>query len=285
MPAEVQNPALLQKIEATKSLFSKTEKRVLSYIEKNPSKVIYLSVAGLAEASVVSDATVVRTCQKLGLAGYQELKLTLAQCLVTPQESIHEELHADDSVSAILDKVFQSTERALHFTHDITRPEVLDQAAAMILAAQRVCIYGLGNSHAVAVDLQHKLMRLGIDAVSYTDSHMEAINAAYCSPKDVVFAISHSGSSRDVVDSVRIAKKQGAKIITLTNAGPTPLGREADIALYTASQETHYRIVALSSRIAQFTLIDVLYTIIAMRKPGTVDGFHNIEKALQAKKY
>ena len=122
---------------------SQAEKKIADFILNHIDDAVNSNVSELANHSGVSDATVVRTCQKLGLAGYQELKLTLAQCLVTPQESIHEELHADDSVSAILDKVFQSTERALHFTHDITRPEVLDQAAAMILAAQRVCIYGL----------------------------------------------------------------------------------------------------------------------------------------------
>ena len=127
--------------------------------------------------------------------------------------------------------------------------------------------------------------RLGLDAAAFTDPHLQAINASYCGPGDLVFAISHSGSSRDIVDSVRIARARGARIITLTSMGVSPLQREADIALFTASQETRYRIVALSSRIAQITLVDVIYTIAAMRKEGAVEGFHRVEQALQAKKY
>lgn len=284
-PVPERSPALLLKMRAMRELFSAAERRVLDYILANPDKVIYLSVAGLADLSGVSDATVVRTCQKLGLAGYQELKVTLAQDLVTPLQNIHEEVRAEDDAAAILDKVVQSTIHTLTLTHDTVKAETLEAAACAILGARRVCIYGLGNSHAVALDLQHKLNRLGLDAAAFTDPHLQAINASYCGPGDLVFAISHSGSSRDIVDSVRIARARGARIITLTSMGVSPLQREADIALFTASQETRYRIVALSSRIAQITLVDVIYTIAAMRKEGAVEGFHRVEQALQAKKY
>lgn len=277
--------ALSEKMHAMRGLFSAAERRVLDYIEANPDKVIYLSVAGLADASGVSDATVVRTCQRLGMAGYQELKVTLARELVSPMQNIHEEILPEDDAKTILDKVMQGTLHTLALTRDTVRPESLEAAALLLAGARRIHIYGLGNSHSVALDLQHKLMRLGLNASAFTDTHMQAIDASYCTPDDVVFAISHSGSSRDIVDSTRLARTQGARIITLTNIGPSPLQREADIALFTASQETHYRIVALSSRIAQIAIIDTLYTLIAMRKPDSIEGFHHVEEALQAKKY
>lgn len=278
-------PALLLKMKALRSSFSKSEQRVLDYIMENPEKVIYLSVAGLAENSKVSDATVVRTCHKLGMTGYQDLKVTLAQDIVTPLQNIHEEVSAEDSMAVILDKVFQSTMHTLSFTHDTVRAADLEKAAEMILNARKVCVFGLGNSHSIAIDLQHKLMRLGIDAVAYTDSHMQAIAASYSRPGDVIFAISHSGSSRDIVDAAITAKKNGSKIISLTNIGSSPLSREADIQLFTASKETRYRIVALSSRIAQIAIIDTIYTYIAVHKQEAVEGFHKLEKALEQKKY
>ena len=39
----------------------------------------------------------------------------------------------------------------------------------------------------------------------------------------------------------------------------------ADISLYTVSQETRYRIVAISSRIAELTIIDALYSYMSFR--------------------
>lgn len=278
-------PALLLKMKALRSKLSKSEQQVVDYIIENPEKVIYLSVAGLAESSSVSDATVVRTCRSLGLNGYQDLKVTLAQDIVTPLQSIHEEINQDDSASLIIDKVFQGTMHALNFTHDTLKVESIEAAADVIMNAKTVTIMGLGNSHAVAIDLQHKLMRLGINANAYVDSHMQAINATHLGPGDVVFSISHSGSSMDIVDSTQIARDNGATTISLTNIGISPLSKLTDIQLYTASKETRYRIVAMSSRIAQMAIIDSIYTIIASKKPNAIDSFHCIEKSLNKKKY
>lgn len=278
-------PALLLKMKALRSTLSRAEQQVVDYIIENPEKVIYLSVAALAENSNVSDATVVRTCRGLGLNGYQDLKVTLAQDIVTPLQSIHEEIHQNDNTTVIIDKVFQSTLHALNFTHDTINEESIEAAANAILHAQSVTIFGLGNSHSIAIDLQHKLLRLGINANAYVDSHMQAIKATHLCSGDVVFSISHSGSSIDIVDSTNIAKNNGAKTISLTNIGSSPLSKLTDIQLYTASKETKYRIVAMSSRIAQMAIIDTIYTIIAIRKPDSVDNFHNIEKSLNKKKY
>ena len=278
-------PTLLLRMEAMRDSLGQAERKVVDYILENPEKVIYLSVAGLAEQSGVSDATVVRACRKLGLSGYQDFKVTLAQDIVTPMQSIHEEISEKDSPSEIVDKVFQGTMQALTLTHDSLNVDSIVSAADAMEHARRVIILGMGSSHSVAIDLQHKLMRLGIDAVAFMDSHMQTIAASLLTPKDVVFAISHSGSSKDVVDNTKLAKRNGAITISMTSVGSSPLSKITDIQLYTASKETRYRIVALSSRIAQETIIDTIYTLIAIRDRKYVDGFHKIEKAIQKKKY
>ena len=278
-------PALLLKMKALRPSLSRAEQQVVDYIINNPEKVIYLSVAGIAENSGVSDATVVRACRSIGLNGYQDLKITLAQDIVSPLQSIHEEITSSDSAAKIIDKVFQGTLHAINFTHDTVRVEDIEKAADIIRNARQVVIFGLGNSHAVSVDLQHKLLRLGLNAIAHSDSHMQAIVASYLTEKDVVFAISHSGSSCDIVDSARLAKEKGAAVISLTNIGLSPLSKISDIQLHTASKETKYRIIAMSSRIAQMTIIDSIYTIIASKLPNVVEGFRGIEKALNTKKY
>ncbi|MDF2484237.1 MAG: hypothetical protein K0R46_405 [Herbinix sp.] len=278
-------PALLLKMKAFYPSLSKSEQQVIDYIYENPEKVIYLSVAGLAENSGVSDATVIRACRSVGLDGYQDLKVTLAQDIVSPLQSIHEEIGADDSSSVIIDKVFQGTLHAINFTHDILKAEDIEKAADVIMKAHRVIIIGLGNSHAVALDLQHKLLRLGLDAMSISDSHIQTIVATRLRSDDVIFAISHSGSSKDIVESMELAKSNGTFTISLTNIGSSPLSKISDIALYTASNETKYHIVAMNSRIAQMAIIDSIYTIIATRNVESVNGFRQIEKALKTKKF
>ncbi len=277
------SPALILKIQRLMPGLSKSEQSVASYIMQHPEEVIYLSVAALADNSGVSDPTVVRTCQKLGFTGYQDLKVTLAQDIVSPLQSINEEILPDDDMQKIISKVFQGTIHTLEFTYDTLNVADIKAAADTLSGAGKILIFGLGGSGPIAMDLQHKLLRLGLTAVAYTDPHLQAIGSAYATKNDAVFAISHSGSSRSVVDNTRIAKTNGAKIISLTSIGQSPLTKLADISLFTASTETRYRIVAISSRIAELTIIDSIYTYLAMRCDSVKDM--KVEKAMEDLKY
>ncbi|MHC1758994.1 MAG: MurR/RpiR family transcriptional regulator [Negativicutes bacterium] len=285
MVNDERSPALLQKMKALRSSLSKSERKAIDFIIQNPEKVIYLSVAGLAEGSGVSDATVIRACRRIGLDRYQDLKVTLAQDIVSPLQSIHEEINASDDTATIVSKLFDSTLHAIQFTYNTLKISSLESASEAIMSARTVTIIGLGNSHAIALDLQHKLLRLGIRSTAYTDGHLQAIAVSFLTSEDVLFSISHSGSSRDIVENTQTAKTNGAKTISLTNIGVSPLSKITDIQLYTASSETKFHIVAMSSRIAQMTIIDALYTIIAVKRPGATDGFRRIDKAMSKLKY
>ena len=284
MPETKSIPALILKMQVFRKTLSKAEQKVVDYIIEQPEEVIRLSVAGLAANCSSSEATVVRTCRRLGLDGYQDLKVTLAQDIVTPLQSIHEEITDAESTKSIIDKIFQSTLHTINFTHSILNVESIEKAVDAIMNAKRIIIIGLGNSHAIALDLYHKLLRLGMDAQAICDSHIQAIATTFLGPDDCLFAISLSGSSRDIIESVKIAKEKKAITISLTDIEPSPLSKVADIKLYTASRETAYRIVGISSRIGQMTIIDTLYTIMATRNPTAVEGFHKIEKSLVCKK-
>ncbi len=59
----------------------------------------------------------------------------------------------------------------------------------------------------------------------------------------------------------------------------------SDIALHTSSDETKYASLALASRLAQMAVVDVLYTMIALKTASSTEGFLKIEKALSSTKY
>ncbi|NLY92085.1 MAG: MurR/RpiR family transcriptional regulator [Firmicutes bacterium] len=278
--------ALVMKIKSFMPSLSNTEKKIAEYILSHLRDVINLSITDLAERSKVSDASIVRFCKRLGMQGYQELKVMIAQDIVSPIESIHEAISENDSVNDILAKVFSSTIHSLQYTLRIIDIAQFEQAVLAIDKAERVNIYACGNSAAIALDMQHKLMRLNINATAYSDSHMQCIASTHLKPGDVCVAISHSGSSRDIVDAATLAKEAGATVICMTNIGRSPLSDLADLRLDTASKETSYHIVALSSRIAQYTIVDGLYTALAVhRKIHLSDRKNIIEKALAKKKY
>ena len=279
-------PALVLKMQALYDRLNAAEKKVIRYVIDHPEEVVSLSVSDLADKSGSSEATVVRACRSVGMKGYQDLKLSLIQNIVTPLQSIHEEIGETDSASAVLDKIFQSTIHTLKYTRDVIDITAVERAAGLIMQARRIAVFGLGNSHAIALDAQHKFLRLGLDVTAFADSHLQSISSAFLGTGDVVLAISHSGSSRDVIEAASVARENGAKVISISNIGTSPLTKVSDVSLCTASNETKYRIVAVASRHAAMVIIDVIYTLIAMRKGGeAVKGFKRVEVALEDKKY
>ena len=159
----------------------------------------------------------------------------------------------------------------------------MDASVKAILGAENIIIVGMGNSRAIASDLEHKLMRLGKHAQAFSDPHMATMAISFLTGKDLLFCISHSGSSREIVDLAAQAAKLGVTIICLTNIGISPLSKISDIVLHTASNETHYRIIGLNSRIAQLAIIDTLYTLLALQ----IDSSRSlkVEQAMQTHKY
>ena len=155
-----------------------------------------------------------------------------------------------------------------------------------MLGANTISIFGLGNSAAVATDAAHKFLRAGCRATAYSDNHMQAIAASHLTDKDVAIGISHSGSSKDIVDALAISKRNGATTICITNFGKSPIIKQSEIVLCTRSKETEYSILGLNSRIAALAIIDAIYTYIICKSGERAENAaRRAEKALQSKKY
>jgi DNA-binding MurR/RpiR family transcriptional regulator len=277
---------ILMKMNSMYEDLARSEKKVVSYIVEHPEKVIRLSVTELADNSGTSEATVVRTCRKLGMTGYQDLKVCLAQSLVSPIQAINESIKEDDTYTQMIRKVFNSTIHTLKYTLSIINYDAVKEAADLIHGADRVFIVALGNSVGLAYDLFHKLLRLGCNALISSDTHLQSIVACGSTEGSVMVAISHSGSSKDIVEVAKQWKDGGGKLITITNIGRTPLGKISDVPLATASRETMYKLSALSSRSAQMAIIDSIYTLIAMDQRDMVaKRFTQIDECLKKKKY
>lgn len=261
----------------------KAEKRIADWILSNPGGLIPLSISELADQCGCGDATVVRFARRLGFSGYQELKISLAQ---EEKRVINAKITREDDCFTVFEKVCDDIYYSLERTKKVLSPDSLAQAARKIISAEQVIIFGLGNSASVAMDAHHKFLRAGCRAISYSDNHMQAIAASHLTEKDVVIGISHSGSSKDIVEAMQIAKSRGAFTICITNHGKSPVLKHSDIALFTSSEETKYSILALNSRIAQLAIIDSLYFYMVYQKDAeSLQAIQNTENALLSKKY
>ncbi len=269
------------KIRSYYPRFSEKEKQIADYILKNPEKIVHGTINEVAEDLGVADATVFRFCKRIGFKGYQAMKIALASENIIPSKEMHEEITEDDDEREITEKVFKSNIQTLENTLQLLDRGTIQKAVEWISAADRVHFFGTGGSSLIAMDAFHKFVRTGIKAYAYTDSHFQLMAASQFTPKDLAVVISHSGTNSDTINILNVVLENGAKTIGITSFPKSPISQKADLVLLTSSEETKYRSEALASRIAQLSIIDVLYVNIMIKnKEVAQESSEKVRKAI-----
>ncbi|TCW38032.1 RpiR family transcriptional regulator [Thermohydrogenium kirishiense] len=281
-----QLPGFLVRIRTIYSSLRDSEKKIANYINENYQDIMNLTITELAEKSGTSESAVVRLCKSLGYKGFQEFKIKAAQDVIQPSQQIHEAIEREDDLITIKEKVFNAHIQALIDTLEILSNEELEKAVDLIANANRLEIYGEGGSGVVALDAQHKFLKIGLKSFAYLDSDLKAMSASLLQKGDVVVGISHSGVSRNLIESLEIAKKAGASIIAITNYSKSLILKVSDVALFTISKETAFKSYAMSSRIAELSIIDALVMGVAFRRfEESIISIQKTRDATFSKKY
>ncbi len=238
--------------------------RIADFILDDPGRIVKMSVTELSEATDASEGSVINFAKLLGLSGFQQLKLSLAQETIQPVQYIHEDLDRDDNIAVSCQKIFHSGIQALRDTLSVLDPKALGRAVDIFRAAKRIEVYGIGSSAPIAEDAHYRMLRIGLEAKSITDSHIQAISASRTDSNVAVLTVSHSGATHETVTSTRLAKEAGAKTVVITNYARSPIQAHADVVLYTMARETLFRTEAMTSRIAQLCVLDALIAALAL---------------------
>ncbi|MFP3392792.1 MurR/RpiR family transcriptional regulator [Brevibacillus sp. SIMBA_040] len=263
-----------------------TELNIANFIIQNPKTIIQLSITQLAELADCGEATIFRFCKRIGYEGYQAMKIALAADLVTPIEAMHEEVEPTDNVATIARKVFTFNSETLQETLRVLDEQSLQAAVDAFVAAERIEFYGCGGSGPIALDAYHKFTRLGLSCNALSDSHLQIVSAGLLKPGSVAVGISHSGSSRDIIEAIQAAKDAGATTICITDYTISPLTKISDIVLYTSSRETLFRPESMSCRLAQISILDTLLIGVSIQKADTYsENLGKVRKLIAQKRY
>jgi DNA-binding MurR/RpiR family transcriptional regulator len=246
------------------------EQRVAEAVLADPAGVCERSITSLARLCRTSETTVLRFCRALGLAGYPELRIALARAAQGEENdrahgtALDSVIGEADSLAEMVAKIAYADQRSIVDTGAAVDVEALQVAVDALTKARRVAVYGVGASALVAQELHTKLHRVGVASGAWADPHAALASAAGLGAGDVALGISHTGTTVDVLDALRIARSRGATTIAITNFDRAPIVGVSDVVLTTAVRETTFRTGAMSSRVAQLVLVDCLFTGVAM---------------------
>jgi DNA-binding MurR/RpiR family transcriptional regulator len=241
-------------------------RRMADFILDNPRDVVGMSVTEFAQATGVAYSYVAKFLNEIEVFGFSALRLSIAQSVGNGTDIIQEDLTRADAVGDVADKVFRANAQALADTRLALTNEVLQEAVDLLRAADFIQIYGIGSAATVAADAHYRLLRIGLHTRVEIDSHLMVSSAALTRPGTVVLTVSHSGSTEETLAATRIAKAAGAKVIVITGYRQSPLAKFADVVLLTVARETKFRTEAMSSRVAELSVIDALVAALALAR-------------------
>ena len=240
---------------------SDSERRVALWVLDHMDETIRNSMSAIAQATEVSDTTVLRMCRTAGFEGFTDLKLALAREPRVATAGTNPPPPTDDLQAAR--NVFRANMQALDDTMSMLDDIAFNKALDLILGAKHMLVGGVGGSGIVAQAFYQRCFRLGLRCDAPIDSQLQIMHAGLTRPGDLVVAISYSGITSDPVLLLQEARARGASTICITGNSRSPLARLADVVLVSVSHEQGSE--PMAAQIAQLTLVDALYVACASR--------------------
>jgi DNA-binding MurR/RpiR family transcriptional regulator len=262
---------------------SEAERKVAEYVFREPKKTLHYNVGELARQSGSSQAAVVRFCKRIGLGSFSDFKIRLARDVFRDQdERFVPDLDLESGAPAerVIRNVIGFSQRGLSLLGSRLDPRAVEAAAGAILGASMTALFGVGASGIVAYDFLQKLLRIGLPSSFTADLDLQVTMATSLKPSDVAFVVSYSGENTGMIEAARQAKGRGATVVGLTMDSGNSVRSLASIELLVPSSERIYRQGAVSSRINQLTVVDILYSIIVSRNLDA--SIAAIERTMQA---
>ncbi|AAK78173.1 DNA-binding MurR/RpiR family transcriptional regulator [Clostridium acetobutylicum] len=264
-----------------------SERKIAEYILNNSKAISDLSIKELAGKSGSSKSAVVRLCKILNYKGYKEFRIAIAKDTVNvdKEENRYTDINPKDDLHTIIKNISYNNKKSIDNTMEVLSEELVEKASEAISKAYRVDFYGIGASYIVAMDAFQKFMRINKNVRATPDTHLQVEFASNLKKGDVAVAISYTGETKDTFESIKAAKEAGATTISVTKFGSNSISDLCDINLFVLSPEITFRSGAMSSRIAQLNVIDILFTSVAGRMFEEVKEFlENTRKSTRVKR-
>lgn len=245
---------------------SSTEQQIARFILKNPEETTRMTIRQLAQSTFSSPSSVVRVCRAAGFDGYKDLRSALLIELATlggKGSHREEEVTRDDTPQQIIEKVTQKNIQCLMDTQRLLSAEVLAECARLVNRSRMVMLFGVGASLCVARDTYLKFLRLNKPCVVNDDWHSQLLQARNATAEDVGLVFSYSGQTVEMIRCMEAMRENKTPIIAVTRYYPSQVARLADHVLYIAANESLFRNGAMSSRLSQLNVVDILYTVCA----------------------
>ena len=268
-----------QRIRNVYSTLSKGQKKIANVILNDYDKAAYLTAARLAKLADVSESTVVRFADELGFDGYSEFQLAVQELVrikLTPNQRI-EITKKRIGCGDVLENVMASDIEKIRYTLNNLDRSVFDASVDAILNAKTVYITGARSTEPLARLLSYNLSLI-FDNIKFVvpTSSAEVFEQMYSvKEEDTVIAFSFPRYSSKIINAVKFARQNNAKVVVFTDSAVSPLAEFANYLITAQSDMASF----MDSLVAPLSIINAIIVEITRRKEKEITArFDTLEK-------
>ena len=256
--------SILDRIDAGYGTLRKSERIVADHLRQLAGTRMALSITELSRKMGVSEATISRVSRALGYAGFQDMKLSMAEGVGSRSSfaNIPIEIDENDSLIQTSSNLAMLLSVCLQGTQRMLDGGQMETVVAALLAAQKIVFVGVGGAAAICQEAAHLFSKAGLDAIAYSDGYSQIIAAANLDSTGMMIGVSHTGTTDTVANALSVARENNCLTIAITSDPASAVGRAAEIAVVTWNSSTPSVPLYgdfIEGRISQLFLIDLLY--------------------------
>lgn len=262
---------LIKLIQLNFTQLSKGQRLIAEYIISHYDKAAFMTASKLGDMVGVSESTVVRFANALGFSGYPSLQKSLQELIKNKLTTV-QRLGMEDYTNKqdFIKKVLRADIDNMRSTLDNLEDETFYEAIDKICKAKRVYVLGLRSSTALAGYLGFYLSLI-LDNVKVVSFGMSDIfeQLLRVSDEDVVIGISYPRYSKKTLDALEYVKKQGSKIVGISDSKLSPIASISDYTLVAKSNMVSF----VDSLVAPMSLINALVIAIGIKNKNEVTSY------------
>ena len=265
---------LLRRLKEGADAFSRNQRSLARYVLRNYESVAFATVSQLAQASGVSEATVVRFAKALDFSGYPAFQTEVRRLLRADLRGVERfKLGAGPKPGQEipLDAVAGKERENISALFDTFDARSFANAVRMLRRASEVLVVGTRSTAALAYHLWFALDKIAIRARrvstigSETYDHLSRMDKSAC-----VVVIGFPRYLREHVKLLEYAKARRLATLTITDSTFSPL--KGEVALYAPAESASFvafhcaPLILINALVHEVSIADATKTLEALKK-------------------
>lgn len=269
----------LLRIRSQQDSFTKSQKKIFSFLNSHPEEILTNSITSLAKRIGTTPPTLTRFCQLIHYKGFSDLKFCMEKNLSSPFISDKEILQTD-SVSLIKKKLLEIDTEALSDSLQLLDDKYVERAVQAICHADMVHIYADGGPGASANYAYQLFLQIGIPCNYFTDMRLALMALPHLKKNDVAIGITFSGDSVSVIDAIKHAKECHVCTVGITAFTNSTLAKIVSIPLCYSMNKDDLRYLHVA-RMCEIAIIGLLQSAIVNYIPQKTNNILFSKKSIE----